>query len=110
MTDWSGGSGTYKIGEAAELLGLKPYVLRFWESEFSQLKPKRSSTGQRVYTETHVELLRTIRHLLHEEGLTIDGARRRLKETMSPPPEATIAYVVDELEAMRRLLTGEHES
>lgn len=103
----SGESKAYKIGEAAELLGLKTYVLRFWETEFPQLKPKRSSTGQRVYTEKHIELLRTIQHLLHEEGLTIDGARRRLKDTMGPPPEALISYVVEELEAMRRLLAGE---
>jgi DNA-binding transcriptional MerR regulator len=102
----SGESKAYKIGEAAELLGLKTYVLRFWETEFPQLKPKRSSTGQRVYTQKHIEMLRTIQHLLHEEGLTIDGARKRLKETMGPPPEALIGYVVEELEAMRRLLSG----
>ncbi len=68
----------YRIGEAAALLGLKSYVLRFWETEFPQLEPVRTERGQRLYTEEHIDLLRLIRHLLHERGLTIDGARRIL--------------------------------
>lgn len=69
---------TYRIGEAADLLQLKSYVLRFWETEFTQLAPLRTDKGQRLYTEAHLELLRRIRHLLHEQGMTIDGARRVL--------------------------------
>lgn len=69
---------TYRIGEAADLLQLKSYVLRFWETEFTQLAPLRTDKGQRLYTEEHIELLRRIRHLLHEQGMTIDGARRVL--------------------------------
>lgn len=69
---------TYRIGEAADLLQLKSYVLRFWETEFTQLAPLRTDKGQRLYTEEHLELLRRIRHLLHEQGMTIDGARRVL--------------------------------
>ena len=69
----------YRIGEAAALLSLKSYVLRFWETEFPQLEPVRTDKGQRLYTEEHVELLKLIKHLLHERGLTIDGARRILK-------------------------------
>lgn len=68
----------YRIGEAAALLGLKSYVLRFWETEFPQLEPVRTDKGQRLYTEEHIELLKLIRKLLHERGLTIDGARRIL--------------------------------
>ena len=69
---------TYRIGEAADLLQLKSYVLRFWETEFTQLAPLRTDKGQRLYTEEHLTLLRRIRHLLHEQGMTIDGARRLL--------------------------------
>ncbi|GFM36180.1 hypothetical protein DSM19430T_08640 [Desulfovibrio psychrotolerans] len=69
---------TYRIGEAAKLLNLKTYVLRFWETEFPQLAPHRTEKGQRLYTEQDVSTLRTIRHLLHERGLTIEGARRIL--------------------------------
>lgn len=69
---------TYRIGEAADILNLKTYVLRFWETEFPQLKPLRTEKGQRLYTERDLALLRRIRELLHEQGMTIDGARRVL--------------------------------
>lgn len=70
---------TYKIGEAAQLLKLKSYVLRFWETEFPQLTPLRTEKGQRLYSEADLELLKFIRHLLHERGLTIEGARKVLQ-------------------------------
>ena len=70
---------TYRIGEAAELLNLKTHVLRFWETEFPQLDPLRTDKGQRLYTETHLALLRRIQQLLHEQGMTIEGARRVLE-------------------------------
>ena len=70
---------TYRIGEAAEMLKLKSYVLRFWESEFPQLVPLRTEKGQRLYTDEHVSLLRRIQSLLHAKGMTIDGARRALE-------------------------------
>lgn len=68
----------YKIGDAARMLGVKPYVLRFWESEFPELEPVRTPSGQRLYTEEHLTLLRRIKNLLYGEGLTIEGARKRL--------------------------------
>jgi DNA-binding transcriptional MerR regulator len=68
----------YRIGDAAELLGLKTHVLRYWETEFSQLRPVRTGKGQRRYTEADVATLGRIRYLLHDQGLTIDGARRVL--------------------------------
>ncbi len=74
---------TYRIGEVAERLQLKSYVLRFWETEFSQLTPLRTDKGQRLYTEAHVTLLKHIKRLLHEQGMTIDGARRMLQEEMN---------------------------
>ena len=70
---------THRIGEVADMLGLKSYVLRFWESEFPQLDPLRTEKGQRLYTTAHVTLLRRIQTLLHEEGMTIEGARRVLE-------------------------------
>lgn len=76
---------TYRIGEAASLLNLKTYVLRFWETEFPQLVPLRTEKGQRLYTEADLALLRRIRFLLHERGLTIEGARRMLTERGAAP-------------------------
>lgn len=69
---------TYRIGEAAELLQLETHVLRFWQSKFPQLAPLRTEKGQRRYTEEDVALLRRIKQLLHEQGMTIEGARRVL--------------------------------
>ncbi len=59
-------------------MGLKSYVLRFWEGEFEQLKPIRTPSGQRLYSEEHIALISRIKALLHDEGLTIEGARKRL--------------------------------
>ncbi|MDR2603778.1 MAG: MerR family transcriptional regulator [Desulfovibrio sp.] len=71
---------TYKIGEAAALLNLKAYVLRFWESEFPLIAPLRTESGRRLYTGEDLALLERIRYLLHEVGLTIGGARKILDE------------------------------
>lgn len=96
---------TYRIGEVARMLQLKSYVLRFWETEFPQLSPSRTDKGQRLYTEKDVELLRAIRHLLHERGLTIDGAR---KELAAHSAEADLGGLLEEIRqellAMRSLL------
>ncbi len=74
----------YRIGEAAAMLDLKTYVLRFWETEFPQLEPLRTQKGQRLYTQQHVDLLRRIKGLLYDRGMTIDGARRMLAEDAGP--------------------------
>ncbi len=68
----------HKIGDAARMLEVKPYVLRFWETEFVELDPIRTPSGQRLYTDEHLELLQRIKALLYGEGLTIEGARKRL--------------------------------
>lgn len=70
----------YRIGEAAQELGVKTSVLRFWEGQFEQLVPVRTASGQRLYTEEHLGLLRLIKSLLYDEGLTLEGARKRLEE------------------------------
>lgn len=98
---------TYRIGDAAQMLNLKSYVLRFWETEFPQLQPIRTEKGQRLYTEEHIALLRQIRTMLHERGLTIDGARKELA-AHAPKNQAMgklVAEVVTELEDMKRILT-----
>lgn len=74
----------FRIGEVAELCDLPTYVLRFWETEFPQLKPTKSSTGQRMYRRRDVENVVTIKHLLYDEGFTIAGARERLKAEAKP--------------------------
>src|SRR5258707_6389108 len=68
----------FKIGEVSELLGVEPYVLRYWESEFPVLSPKKSGTGHRLYRRKDVELLLRIKHLLYEKRFTIEGARQSL--------------------------------
>ena len=70
----------FRIGEVSELAKLPTYVLRFWETEFSQLKPTKSSTGQRTYRRKDVEFVMQIRKLLYEDGFTIAGAREKLRE------------------------------
>ncbi|MDQ6706763.1 MAG: MerR family transcriptional regulator [Acidobacteriota bacterium] len=69
----------FRIGEVSRLLGLEPYVLRFWEAEFPSLAPKKSDTGRRLYRRKDVEKLLTIKHLLYEKRYTIEGARQFLK-------------------------------
>ena len=69
----------FRIGEVSRLCGLPSYVLRFWESEFPQLKPPKSSTGQRTYRRPDVENVLRIKKLLYEEGFTIAGARQHLR-------------------------------
>src|SRR5205823_327580 len=68
----------FRIGEVARLCRLPAYVLRFWETEFPQLKPNKSSTGQRMYRRAEVEHALRIKHLLYREGFTIPGARQQL--------------------------------
>jgi DNA-binding transcriptional MerR regulator len=74
---------TYRIGEAAAKLNLKTYVLRFWEMEFSEIAPIRTEKGQRLYREADLALLARIKYWLHERGLTIEGARRLLREEVN---------------------------
>jgi DNA-binding transcriptional MerR regulator len=69
----------FRIGEVARLCKVQSYVLRFWESEFPQLKPNKSGTGQRLYRKRDVEMALQIKHLLHEQGYTIAGARQLMQ-------------------------------
>jgi DNA-binding transcriptional MerR regulator len=67
----------YKIGEVSRLVGVETYVLRFWETEFPFLKPRKSKSGQRVYAKSDIDLIVHIKRLLYEEKYTIDGVRRK---------------------------------
>ena len=83
----------YSIGEVSRMLDLKPYVLRYWETEFSQLSPPKNKAGNRIYRQKEVDLLRHIKELLYERKYTIEGARRQLAEEQttkeSPAEEVT---------------------
>ena len=72
----------FTIGEVSDLCGVKPYVLRYWEQEFTQLKPLKRRGNRRYYQHHEVLLIRRIRELLYEHGFTINGARNRLEEPM----------------------------
>ena len=85
----------FKIGEVARICGVKPFVLRYWETEFRSIRPQKSTSGQRQYRRKDVETLLRIRELLYERRFTIAGARTRLRElghdepglpAMPPPP------------------------
>ena len=79
----------FKIGEVSDLLGVEPYVLRYWETEFTVLSPKKSGTGHRLYRRKDVELLLRIKHLLRDKRFTIEGARQSLQaEAKAPKPRA----------------------
>jgi len=70
----------YSIGEACDLTGLKPHVLRYWETQFDILHPTKNRAGNRVFRPKEIQLILLVKHLLYEEKYTIEGARRRLQE------------------------------
>jgi DNA-binding transcriptional MerR regulator len=81
----------FKIGEVADIVGVKPHALRYWETEFTALRPKKTRGAHRQYSRKDVELAMLIRQLLHDEGYTIPGARKRIRDLgrhqRSSPPE-----------------------
>lgn len=99
----------FRIGEVAELVGVEPHVLRYWEREFRSIRPTKSAKGQRVYSRRDVENLMRVRELLYREGFTIAGAKKKLQRTGvepdEPPPVALsspdAAKTREQLAAMR---------
>ncbi|HUP53163.1 MAG TPA: MerR family transcriptional regulator [Longimicrobiales bacterium] len=107
----------YSIGEVCDLTGLKPHVLRYWETQFEVLNPTKNRAGNRVYRSKDIELVLLVKHLLYEKKFTIEGANKRLGEMRSSgeleeerqdvlSPEFLAGMKAD-LEELRRLLTPE---
>jgi len=107
----------FRIGEVASLCRLPAYVLRFWETEFPQLKPVKGSTGQRMYRKRDVESVVRIKKLLYEDGFTIAGARVQLREENKPDknqaalpfpaaPSVNVAHLRDELQQILHILSA----
>jgi DNA-binding transcriptional MerR regulator len=78
----------YRIGEVAEIVGVEPHVLRYWETEFRSIRPQKSRKGQRIYSRRDVDKLLKVKDLLYTHGFTIAGARKRLRETGLEPGQA----------------------
>ncbi len=99
----------YRIGEVAQITRVKPYVLRFWETEFKTMAPPKSRSRQRMYRRKDIETILQIKELLYERGFTIKGARKRLSELAreerdDTTPAARLHRVRAELEEIRGLL------
>jgi DNA-binding transcriptional MerR regulator len=100
----------FRIGEVATLCRLPAYVLRFWESEFPQLKPVKSSTGQRMYRKRDVESVLRIKQLLYEQGFTISGARQQLRtENKSDKSQAAIPFPSSSAPELQHIRQGLRE-
>ena len=83
--------GLYRIGEVSRIADLKPFVLRYWETEFPMLEPVKSSSGHRLYRQEDVDMVLKIKRLLYDEGFTIAGARRHLREQAGLGDSETVA-------------------
>jgi DNA-binding transcriptional MerR regulator len=100
----------FRIGEVATLCRLPAYVLRFWETEFPQLKPVKSSTGQRMYRRRDVENVLRIKQLLYERGFTITGARQQLRsETKTDKTQTTIPFPARSAAELQHIRQGLRE-
>jgi DNA-binding transcriptional MerR regulator len=97
----------YRIGEVARITGVKPHVLRYWESEFRWMAPAKSPSKQRMYRQRDIEVVQLLKRLLHEERFTIAGARKKLREMgihrALDKPQLDLGLEVDPLESLRRV-------
>ena len=100
----------FKIGEVAELVGVKPHVLRYWESEFATLKPVKSRSNQRLYRREDIEQALLIKSLLYQQGFTVSGARQKLssRQPQVEQPE-TLDEIIRQLTRLRDRLQQEVE-
>jgi DNA-binding transcriptional MerR regulator len=111
----------FTIGEVSELCGVKPHVLRYWEQEFTQLKPVKRRGNRRYYQHHEVVLIRRIRELLYDQGFTISGARNRLDDVTieapsaarvrhtgieTDPPRTSVTLAISDADDIRRQLQG----
>ena len=101
------GKKYFKIGEVSRIAGLASSVLRFWETEFSQIKPKRTPTGQRLYRKPDLDIILEIKELLHDKSYTIRGAQKYLEEKSthnSPVRKELLREIRSELKTILELL------
>lgn len=108
----------YSIGEVSEITGLKQYVLRYWESEFSQLNPSKNSAGNRNYRKSDIDLINEIKELLYDRRFTIKGAKQHLKDKVKQPApaasneqvrsikEKVIKLTAADLKTLKRIKSG----
>ncbi len=89
----------FKIGEVADLAGVEPYVLRYWESEFRTIRPEKTRSNQRLYRRRDVEAVLQIKALLYDQGYRIDGAKRKLRELSGEEPSVDMVRLKDGLRA-----------
>ena len=97
----------FKIGEVCEIAGVKPFVLRYWETEFPELSPSKGAGGQRTYTRGDVQLILRIKQLLYEERFTVAGAKKRLAEEIAgeeAKPAKLDTKPGNQVESLRRVL------
>ena len=104
----------FKIGEVAEIVGVKSHVLRYWEAEFKSLKPVKSRSNQRLYRREDIEQALLIKSLLYQQGFTLSGARQQLKNpkaqaTAKTPPPISLDSVIERLCILRDSLRAEIE-
>jgi len=90
----------FKIGEVAELAGVEPYVLRYWETEFRIIRPEKTRSNQRLYRRRDVETVLQIKRLLYDEGYRIDGAKRRLRELAGEEPPPSLVHLKEGLKSL----------
>lgn len=98
----------FRIGEASRIIGVEPYVLRFWEGEFRQVRPQRADSNQRTYRREDLETLLEIKKLLHDERMTIEGAKQRLKRRKDKETSIDVSFVENikaELNEILKILT-----
>jgi len=108
----------YSIGEVSEITGLKQYVLRYWESEFTQLNPSKNSAGNRNYRKSDIDLINEIKDLLYDRRFTIKGAKQHLKDKLNQPvstvsndqvnsiKEKVIKLTAADLKTLKRIKSG----
>lgn len=94
----------FRIGEVSRIIGVEPYVLRYWETEFPQIRPQRASSRQRTYQRRDLEIVLEIKRLLYEEKLTIEGARQRLRRTKGKGRKLDWGFLEDVDRDLRNIL------